>query len=74
MPNSVATTKLSLSLPASGRALDEVNKRYSVGGINSLPVYLVSGQGSRLRVRFSPDLRALALDTDFSSRILMGGS
>ncbi|EQB53418.1 hypothetical protein CGLO_06855 [Colletotrichum gloeosporioides Cg-14] len=49
MSNNIATTKLSLSLPASGRALDEINKRYSVGGINSLPVYLVSAQGSRLR-------------------------
>ncbi|KAK1511207.1 uncharacterized protein CCOS01_14969 [Colletotrichum costaricense] len=49
MLESITTTKISLPLPASGRALNEINKTYSVGGINSLPVYLVSGQGSRVR-------------------------
>ncbi|KAF7557738.1 hypothetical protein G7Z17_g474 [Cylindrodendrum hubeiense] len=40
--------KRSLALPESARALDKLNRQFSVGGINSLPVYFGSGQGSRL--------------------------
>ncbi|KAH8659020.1 ornithine aminotransferase [Ilyonectria robusta] len=47
-PNDL-TSKRSLPLPESARTLDQLNKRYSVGGINSLPVYLASGEGSRLK-------------------------
>lgn len=43
--------KRTLKLPNSARALEQMSHEYSVGGINSLPVYLSSGKGSRVKVQ-----------------------
>ncbi|CAG9982338.1 unnamed protein product [Clonostachys byssicola] len=49
MPSAVeANAKRTLLLSESARTLDKLNRQHSVGGINSLPIYIVEGKGSRL--------------------------
>ncbi|KAF4992026.1 hypothetical protein FDECE_13833 [Fusarium decemcellulare] len=42
------TSKRTLKVSESGRELYHLTQQYSVGGINSLPLYFISGKGSRL--------------------------
>lgn len=51
--NGYDTPKRTLKLPDSARKLHETSQEFSIGGINSLPLYLSSGKGSHLRVSCS---------------------